>query len=206
LTKTIRVLGLDPGLSSTGYAVASIDLGRGAITRVLGIGVIQTSRDSHKTVRNTSDDLRRAKLQALALRKLVEQHDVRAIAAEMATTTPYTLPTFSFGVMIGILAALDVPVIELLPREVKRAVIGDDRATKKDMIAWALKKTARQKLPWPTSTRANKLGLLYQGKPLTLAAEHPADALAVIEAAIATEQFRLAHALVPSSLPTKLAR
>jgi hypothetical protein len=129
----------------------------------------------------------------------MDAHSISAIAAELSSTTPHTLPTFSFGVMIGILASMGTPIIELLPREIKKTVTGDDRATKRDMIAWALKKTARQNLPWPTSARANKLGLQYRGKHVAPGAEHPADALAAIEAALATEQFRLAHVLVPAS-------
>lgn len=201
----ITILGLDPGLSFTGYAIAEVDVSTKSIVRVADIGCAETARDNHRTIRKTSDDFRRARAQAEKIQQLVDLHQVSIVAAEMVTTTPYKLPTFSFGVMVGIIASLDKPVIEVLPREVKKVATGDDRATKRDMIAWALKKTARQKLPWPTSSRQNKLDLTYRGKHVTLAAEHPADALAIIEAAIATQQFHLGHILMPENVVQKVA-
>lgn len=194
MTKLI-VLGVDPGLALTGFAVAEISIATGAIAKVREIGIHKTEKSKHRTIRKTSDDLARARLQADRLRALIDRHRIDVIACEMATTTPYTLPTFSFGVMIGIVAALARPVIEVLPQEVKIAAAGNRNATKQDVIRWAVKMTGREKLDWPTSSRKNQLGLLYRGASVTLAAEHPADALAAIQAAVSTEQFRLACAM-----------
>ena len=191
----LMVLGIDPGLALTGFAVAEVNVITRAIAKVREVGVLKTEKNHHRTVRKTSDDLARAQLQANRLRELIEKHRIDVIACEMATTTPYTLPTFSFGVMIGIVAALAKPVIEVLPGEVKIAAAGSRNATKQDIIRWAVQMTGRQKLDWPTSTRRNQLSLLYRGASITLAAEHPADALAAIQAALATEQFRLAVAM-----------
>lgn len=97
--------------------------------------------------------------------------------------------------MTGIVASLGLPIIEVLPAEVKEAATGDPRATKGDVIAWAVQQTHSGHVDWPTSHRANKLRLTYEGKHLTLSAEHPADALAAIEAALRTDQFHLGGAL-----------
>ena len=191
MTKLI-VLGIDPGLSSTGYAIAEVDTRSRAIRKVREIGVSKTKRSTHRTIRKTSDDLARAQEQARLLRGLLERHEVDVISCEMASTTPYTLPTFSFGVMMGIIAALDRPVVELLPFEVKQAATGDRNATKAAMIRWAVDLTSPQNLDWPTSNKRDHVGVEYRGRSVTLAAEHPADALATIHAAIASEQFRLA--------------
>ena len=186
------ILGIDPGLRSTGFAAAEIDKNSGAIVRVLQIGTIQTEPQTARKVRKTSDHLRRAREQANAILNVIDRHNVSVIAFELSTVTPYTHPTFSFGVMTGIVAALGRPIIQVLPHEVKFAACRNTRATKRDVIGWALAKTEGDNLSWPTSARANSLGLSYLGRNVTIAAEHPADALAAIEAALATEEFRLA--------------
>lgn len=195
---SVRVLGLDPGLRRTGYAVASIDPVARSILDVLNIGVLETFPLGRRGIRKTSEDLRRAKEQADGLRRVLKRTPVDLIAAEMATTTPYTLATFSFGVMVGILASLGPPIVELLPHEVKIAATGSARATKSEIIAWALTQPSSQTLDWPTSTRRNRLDLAYQGRFVTLQAEHPADALATVAACLGSEQFRVAGALLPT--------
>lgn len=186
------ILGIDPGLRSTGFAAAEIDKNSGEIVRVLQVGTIQTEPQTGRKVRKTSDHLRRAREQANAIQSVIDRHNVSVIAFELSTVTPYTHPTFSFGVMTGIVAALGRPIIQVLPQEVKFAACRNTRATKRDVIVWALAKTEGDNLSWPTSARANSLGLSYLGRNVTIAAEHPADALAAIEAALATEEFRLA--------------
>jgi len=96
------------------------------------------------------------------------------------------------------LASLEQPIVEVLPYEVKAAATGNARAPKRDIIAWALALPSPQPLNWPTSRRTNSLNLSLNGKFLTKAAEHPADALAVIQAALRSEQFRLALLLNPN--------
>jgi Holliday junction resolvasome RuvABC endonuclease subunit len=187
--KKFVILGVDPGLRHTGYAVADIDLERRSIGRVLTLGTIETLPLNLRTVRKTSDHLRRAQEHANRFHELVERHQVNAIAMELTTLTPYKHPTLSFGIMTGIVAALRRPVIEVLPKEVKK-VVGP---TKRDVIAWALTRTKHQRnLTWPTSSKSNALKLTYRGRNVTLDAEHPADALGAIEAALKTSYFDLA--------------
>lgn len=199
MSTLIRFLGLDPGLSSTGFALADVDLAAREISGVIKVGVIKTVPQTSKDVRKTSDQLRRARIPAGALRSLINQHGASIIAMEMSTTTPYTHPTFSFGVMIGIAASLDLPLIEVLPHEVKKAATGDVRGTKAEIIAWAVRKSRRRNVGWPTSPIPNRLQIQLGGKYVTLAAEHPADALAAIQAALATEQFKLSASVLASS-------
>lgn len=187
------ILGIDPGLRHTGYAVAEVDLKARVLGRVLTLGTFETLPINERTVRKTSDHLNRARAHASHLLGLIDRHDVQAIAFEIVTLTPYKHPTLSFGIMTGIVATLQRPVLEVLPKEVKR--VGGP--TKRDVIAWALTRTKRQRnLPWPVSSKKNALGLSYRGKSVALEAEHPADALAAIEAALRTPQFELAATMV----------
>ena len=190
------ILGIDPGLRHTGYAVAEVDLGRRSIGRVLTLGTIETLPLNLRTVRKTSDHLRRAQVHAKQFHELIERYRVSSIAMELTTLTPHKIPTLSFGIMTGIVAALRCPIIEVLPKEIK-VLAGH---TKRDVIAWALNKTKHQRnIPWPTSSKANALKLTHRGKNVALEAEHPADALGAIEAALQTPHFALAATMAASS-------
>ena len=193
------MLGLDPGLNSTGYAVASVDLAKRQIICVHTLGVLTTRRDNSRRVRRSSDDFRRAKSLVLRIRAISAEHDIKLVAAEMASTSPYKRISLNFGVMLGILASLDCAVIEVLPQQIKQAITGTRSGEKLEIIKWALGITGEEPVGWPTSKLPNRLGLTHRGRPVTLAAEHPADALAVIQAALESEQFNeivaLLHAL-----------
>lgn len=191
----ITVLGLDPGLGKTGYAIAEADTATQTISRVVAIGTLETEKSKLRTVRKTSDDLRRAKEHAAALQQVLAQAQIDLIATEMVTTTPYTYPTFSFGVMIGILASLHHPIIEVLPYEAKAAATGNNKASKREVISWALGLPMLSTVNWPITRRANNLKLSFRGANVAKIAEHPADALAVIQAGLRTEQLRLALSL-----------
>lgn len=193
--RSITMLGLDPGLSNTGYAVADVDPERGTIIRTVELGLIKTERDTHARIRRTSDDYRRAHALHKAIRHIVDRHGISVAASEMVTTSPYVRPSLNFGIMLGVLASFDFYLIELLPREVKKAVTGNRDAKKETIIRWALDATRADDVEWPTSARANKMGLTYGGCHVTLAAEHQADALAVVAAAAQSEQLRNSMAL-----------
>jgi Holliday junction resolvasome RuvABC endonuclease subunit len=194
--KELTMLGLDPGLSNTGFAVANVNLANRRISKVLRVGLIETERQKLKQVRQTSDNLRRARHLFHSIQAVIRQHDVSLIAMEMCSASQHIYPTFSFGVMIGVAASLQQQIIEVLPHELKRAATGDKRATKAEIIAWAVRKCGNRRVGWPVSTRANQMALMLRGLYVTKAAEHPADALAAIEAALNTEQFRLASSLI----------
>lgn len=192
----ITVLGLDPGLGSTGYAIAAIDLATRRITRVIKVGIVTTDRRKLKQVRQTSDYLRRASHLTGSLKPIIVKHGVSVIAMEMCGASRHIYQTFSSGVMIGITASLERPIIEVLPNEVKLAATGNKSATHSEIVAWAVQKTGKRNVGWPTSRRANSFNVVLQGEYVTKAAEHPADALATIEASLNTEQFKLALALI----------
>lgn len=192
LSKSITFLGIDPGLRRTGYAVAETNPLMGEITRVIEVGLVETEPRLAKQVRKTSDDMRRARIHAFRLKTLVADYKIALVAMEMSTTTPYTLPTFSFGVMTGVVASLGVEIVEVLPYEVKQAATGDPRGTKSQVIEWAMAKSGPFVRGWPMSRRRNSMGLCVDDLYVGRAAEHPADALAAVQAALRTEQFRMA--------------
>lgn len=184
------MLGIDPGLSNTGYAVARVDVRARRIVKTLELGTIQTERETAKTIRRTSDDLRRARKIHRELKAVVERHSISVAACEMQSTAPYKRISLNFGVTLGVIASFDFFLIELLARDVKKSVTGDRDAPKEKIIRWALEVTRNDDVRWPTSARQNRMDLSYRARHVTLGAEHQADALAVIHAALQTDQMR----------------
>ncbi len=188
---TITVLGLDPGFGNTGYAIAEVDPAAPAISRVVEVGLVEHRPETTGQVSRPSDDLRRAREQWDVISQLITRENVAVLAIEMTSRSQYPACAFGFGVMTGMVAALKLPVVEVYPRQVK-AVTGDSMATKGDIIAWALNTFGRRVKGWPTSSRPNSLSMKLHGKHVAPSAEHPADALATIAAALRSDQFQFA--------------
>lgn len=84
----------------------------------------------------------------------------------------------SYGICIGLLATITKPLLQVTAQEVKR-VVGLPKPSKADMIAWALK--THPEAPLAT----------YNGKINAAKAEHQADAIAAIHAAMRLDEFKL---------------
>lgn len=184
------MLGIDPGISNTGYAVVEADVANRRLLRTLELGTITTERDNHTQVRRTSDDYRRARLLHRGLLDITQRYQISVAANEMISTTKFARPSLNFGIMLGVIASFDFFVLQVLPKEVKKAVTGRSDAKKTDIIRWALEVTREDDVRWPTSGRQNRMDLSYRARHVTLAAEHQADALAVIYAALQSDQLR----------------
>ncbi len=126
------VLGVDPGLARTGYAVVS----RGNPHRVLVMGIISTpvkwpiEKRLQELSKDLSDVIRRYQPVALALEKVyIKGNRSAASAVERAT-----------GVVLLTAAEGGVFVTEYSPSTVKKTVTGDGAATK-EAVQLTLQKT-----------------------------------------------------------------
>jgi crossover junction endodeoxyribonuclease RuvC len=117
------VLGIDPGLTRTGYGLVV----RGHPPRAAAVGVIRTDP-------NTAMALRLCELYA-DLIELVEEHrpDVMAIEQVFTNRNVRTALAVSRASGMALLAAAQagIPVIEYTPTAVKLAVTGDGAADKR---------------------------------------------------------------------------
>lgn len=185
----ITMLGIDPGMQHTGYAVADVDLAARQIIMVRDMGVLTTKRENCRQVRRSSDDLRRARSLRTRLDALTKRYRIDVAASEMASTAPFVRIALNFGIMLGVLSSFDFLLIELLPQDVKEAVTGNRSATKRDIVKWALGVPSEPGVRWPKAARPNKLELSHNGVEIANSGEHQADALAVIHAALHSEQL-----------------
>lgn len=139
----MRVLGLDPGYATTGYAVVERT---GSVLVPLEIGAIKTSPDAPTSVRLADLRSRTA--------SIIDRHDPQAIAIERVFFNVNVRTAMSVGQASGALLSLagerGIEVVDYTPTEVKQAVTGFGAATKQQvqaMVARLLSLAAPPKPP-----------------------------------------------------------
>jgi len=188
---TIRILGLDPSLTHTGWSVAEVCPIKREILDIIDAGTIITAPTKNKQVRASSDALFRARTVKGELYSIIDQHSVKLACSEIPSGAQSAKALYAFGIVVGLVASLPVPVLEVTPREVKLATVGKLTADKEDMVRWAVDLTYRvggTKL-WETG-RKNDWEIEICSKHVLKAEEHKADSMCGIQAAISSEQFR----------------
>jgi hypothetical protein len=184
----LRVAGVDAALRNMGIVRGSIKIGGSDIHQIDAMDLIVTEKATGKTVRQGSDDLRRASELHRAFQSIVKE--CRVVFAEVPSGGQSARAVYGFGIAVGILASCPVPIIQVMPSEAKMAAVGTKTASKEEMIEWATEKYPNA--PW----------LRARNKPdgaFTTANEHLADACAIIHAGIKTDQFRQLISLLASA-------
>jgi Holliday junction resolvasome RuvABC endonuclease subunit len=170
----INVLAVDPSLANFGMAYLRVELSSLEIS-ITGLSLIETEKRSNKTVRQNSDDLRRAQ-------EIVQRFHAAAAGntvcfAEIPTGAQSARAMYAFGLSVGVLASCPIPLIQVQPFETKLATVGTKTASKEEMIEWAVEKYSTA--PW-----------LRHGGKIVNKNEHLADAVAIAHAGVKHEQFQ----------------
>lgn len=182
MAKSISILGCDPSFSNWGMAGATFD----PITRKLTVQWLEVTQpviNKGKQTRQNSIDLERSKQLSKAFFDKVRHVDV--VTAEVPHGSQSARAMASYGVCIGILATAAntrVPLIEVNAIETRKVITGKKEATKAQAIAWAMAK--HPEAPWPMKS-VNGVSSVIESK-----AEHMADAIAAIYAAMETDTFK----------------
>jgi hypothetical protein len=173
----LHLMALDITLRNCGIALGSYDLDTQSLD-IVQIRTFKTEREDRKIVRANSDDLRCSRELLAHLRQTALSCNV--VAAEIPSGSQSAAAAKHFGITTGILAALslNLPLIEILPSETKK-IIGKKNASKIEMIEWAYRRFPD--LSWKIDKKTQRP---------TLNSEHMADAIAVMHAAIETQQFK----------------
>ena len=138
--RTMRVLGVDPGLTRCGVGV--VEGTRGGRLTAVAAGVIRTPPDQSLGERLVAIDeqleywLERYEPDAIAVERLFAQHNLRTVMGTAQVS----------GVAIVAAARRGLPVALHTPSEVKAAVTGNGRADKAQvtsMVTRVLRLTAR---------------------------------------------------------------
>lgn len=188
----INIVGFDPSTSNFGCCNASVDINTLEIT-VTGLSLHHTESEAKKGVIKQSDDLRRAREVREGMLEACKGAALAVSEIPFCNPQGYASANFNSGLVTGVLASLEIPLIQVFPKDVKIAAVGHPHAAKEEMIEWAVAK--HPEAPW----LMRKLkGKLYPTK----ANEHLADALAAIYAGVRTEQFKQAMAMYRSMAAT----
>jgi len=181
----IRVVGVDPSTANFGIAIAQVDIASESYD-VEDLILIKTEPETKKGVRKDSDDLRRANIVRNGFVKACE--GASFVISEIPFCDPkgYASANFNSGLVTGVLTNCPVPLIQVFPQDVKQLFCGSRHAAKEEMIEEAM--TRFPAAPWLMTKRGGKM-------VPTKANEHLADAVAVINAGIQTEQFKAAIAM-----------
>lgn len=175
-----QVIGIDPAFSNMGLVAADVDLSKPdtpGIT-VKRMELIRTEAQGGKTVRKSSEDLRRAIELHQGLQAFIAAAGVvHAVFAEVPSGAQDAKAARALGIATGVLASVPIPIIEVAPIEVKRLFATKGPVSKQQVIEWAVKR-------WPSAP-----WLMHQGRR-TLNNEHLADALATIVAGMKTPAFQ----------------
>ncbi len=137
------VLGIDPGLTRTGYAV--LDVGRGT-PRVVAGGVVRTDpkRPMPERLAELHDDLA----------DLIAEYEPAVMALERVFIKKNITNAMSVarasGVAMLAAAGGGIPVREYTPTAVKLAVAGDGSAGKDQVAAMVVRRLALAETPTPS--------------------------------------------------------
>lgn len=177
----IRVVGFDPSLSNLGAFKADLVINdKGDVQNLIPIelALTKTSKSSNKQVRVNSDDVERCRLLHNGLRSILTK-DVELVFVELPVGSQSARSMASYGACISLIASIkNVPVIQLRPEELKLAACNNKKASKKDMIEWAV-----GHFPEANWLKSRSGGILGDN-------EHIADALAAIVAGVSTHEFK----------------
>jgi crossover junction endodeoxyribonuclease RuvC len=134
----MRVLGLDPGTSSTGYGIVLFEAGR---LRLEGCGVLRPPAAS--TLAEKLDFLLSGVMRVLEERRPVAVSVETVFAAKNIASTVKL--AHARGVLLAAAARCGIPVFEYEPRLVKKTLVGYGNAEKHQVRSMVLSLLARQR-------------------------------------------------------------
>ena len=180
----MRVLGIDPGLASLGYALVELT---SEDVIVLSMGCVRTKKtDAKRKVRASDDNIERIREVFRNLYPLTD--GIMAICSESQSWPRNASACAKVGMAWGVIGALselmDVPILQVSPQQLKKVVCGDGTASKAEVAA-------------ALNTRFGRdfsIELVENGVPSS-AHEHPYDALGAIVSCLDDEVLRLARRL-----------
>ena len=173
MTRTLRVVGMDPSLRNWGISKGTFNLDTKEVL-IDELEVVNPVLPTGKQVRQNSVDLESAK--QLSDRAMAAAKDAQVIFVEVPIGSQSARAMASYGICVGVLGALrasGIPFFEVTPNEVKLTAVGSKVATKETMINWA--KYRHPEAKWPKAA---------------CKAEHMADATAAIHAGINSNEFK----------------
>lgn len=173
----LPIIGLDPSMSNFGAAVGFFCLDTNTV-EIADFILVSTKKENKKTVRVNSDDLRRAGEIVRGMKEAIGKAAV--VFAELPVGSQSSRGQTNYGICLGILAAVEKPLIQITPNEIKQLVGGKKTTSKDEVIAWAT--ALYPDAPWLTRKVKGEITLTSKN-------EHLADAVAAIHVGVQSDSF-----------------
>ena len=167
----MRILGIDPGLRTTGFGVLDVE---GAALRYVASGVIQTSSEAQ------GDLPARLKVLFDGIGELIARYQPDAAAVEIVFVNVNPQATLLLGQARGAcvtaLVATNLPVAEYTALQMKQAVAGHGKAAKAQVQAMVQRLLQLPGAPRPDAADALGLAITHAHAGRAVARLHAAGA------------------------------
>ena len=181
MSNLVRIAGLDPSLSNFGISEGTLNIETNEVT-ITNFFLVETEASKNKKqVRVNSDDLRRAAEIWQVLMPVVLRSQI--IFAELPVGSQSSRAQTSYGICLGLLAAISKPMIQLTPTDIKLHAGNKKDTSKAEIIEWAVSK--QPNAPWLKKKVKGVESLVGKN-------EHLADSVVAIYAGIETDQYKQA--------------
>jgi len=173
-----RVIGFDPSMSNWGIAVGLYNE-KTDVVSITDLDIIKPEKLTSKKISRSHKDLLSATQLASGVFDVIRWYKPDFIYVEVPHGSQSARAAVGYGICIGILGSLKATghnFTELRESQVKMATVGSRKATKEEMIQWAVKR--HKEANWPKHKRDGKAVIT------TGTAEHMADAVATIYAGV----------------------
>jgi crossover junction endodeoxyribonuclease RuvC len=174
----VIVLGIDPSLCNTG--VAALEL-TATTERVLEATVIRTEPSAKRLrVLAAEDQARRVSEIAAGLDAAIRRHTPLVLVVEAPSGSKGAQAAralgLAFGAVVAVAAVRGLPLVQVQPLDVKRAMVGRKSAEKAEIVLAVERRFPDVRWPSPASV-----------------VEHAADAIGAVVAALDSTTLRLAR-------------
>lgn len=174
----LPIVGLDPSMSNFGLSYGWYDLETRTVS-IEGFVLVETHKENKKTVRVNSDDLRRASEIVKRIKSYIDK--AALVFAELPVGSQSSRGQTNYGICLGILSAIEKPLIQVTPNDIKQLVGGKKTTSKQEVIDWAVER--HPDAPWLTRKSKGEVVMVSKN-------EHLADSVAAIYAGLDTDQFK----------------
>lgn len=183
----VRVLGVDPGLRSFGYAVLNVERTAPGLhlVEVVTAGVIRTEKSDKKLkLLAANDDFRRVTAIVQRLTEVLgETGEPRCVCAEAMSFPRNSRSAAQMAMTWGIIATMawqrGLPVLMVSPQQLKKAICNNRQASKEQIQEGVDRRIAQPVHPFLTAAKTPK------GQW-----EHPYDAAAAVISCLDSDVMR----------------
>lgn len=180
MSKTIKIVGMDPSLRNWGMSKSIYDPSDGSL-EILEFGLIQPDIPSSKSIKQGEKDILAAQQLYAHAHHFTEDADIVCVEVPVGSQSARAMVSYATcTAVLGALIASGREIVAVSPQEVKK-VIGNPQATKHEVIEWVRQK--HPLAPYPTHKKGGQV-LISEAK-----AEHLCDSVVAIYAGMKKKRF-----------------